>query len=187
MQVYCSASCAPYGQLGKENQRQSPQTGRSIYTAAGVASDLSLEEKRSNALATWRADLNERKQSARRTGKILNVIEPKNENEGDGGMHGTQRNTESNGGKPADARQLVPVSDSPPQSLDVVTSRSQSLIDESVQHLSELMRSISPKKNGDQNVQLTVQQVNAACNCAKQISQMIKLKVDFAREVRKTK
>lgn len=58
-------------------------------------------------------------------------------------------------------------------------SRSTSLIGDSIVHLQGLMKSAAKQETP------SPQSVNAACNCAKQMTSMIRLQVDMYREVRK--
>jgi hypothetical protein len=69
------------------------------------------------------------------------------------------------------------------ESLSAI-SHSTDLVNSSIKHLHGLLKSVPveiPEFRTHQNAQL----VNAACNCAKQISSMIRLQIDMMREMRK--
>lgn len=69
--------------------------------------------------------------------------------------------------------------------IDQVQSESTSLIDVSARQLSELMTSISATVKMEESLFKSVNHVNAACNCAKQIAALLKVKLDIYKEYKK--
>jgi hypothetical protein len=70
------------------------------------------------------------------------------------------------------------------ESAVVEISRSTNLIGDSVKHLNGLMKSAAAVGTEKQP---TPEEVNAACNCAKQMGSLMRLQVDLYREVRKAR
>lgn len=114
--------------------------------------------------------------------------------EEDGARHGrasirgsgtaeTSRETEDES-ESAEQNENLPAASSQPSLLsDVENSPSILLIDESVQHLHGLMTSVArvPDDPEDVNTHLDPQKVGAACNCAKNIVQLLRLKVEMVK------
>ena len=70
--------------------------------------------------------------------------------------------------------------------IDQVQSRSMILIDESTNQLKELMESLTKTVITEENLFKGINSANAACNCAKQISSLLRIKLDIYREYKKT-
>lgn len=69
--------------------------------------------------------------------------------------------------------------------IDQVKSESTNLIDESTKQLKDLMKSLTKQVTTEENLFKSVNSVNAACNCAKQISSLIRVKLDIYKEYKK--
>lgn len=70
--------------------------------------------------------------------------------------------------------------------IDHVKSESTNLIDSSTRQLNKLMKSITKTVVLEDNLFKSVTSVNAACNCAKQISSLLRVKLDIYKEYKKT-
>lgn len=102
---------------------------------------------------------------------------------------GTPETSKPTGARSASAEtgEILPASSglSSPSS-DEVNSRSMNLIDDSVRHLHGLLKSVAVPQGGEgMNVRLDPQKINAACNCAKNIHNLLRLQLDVMKEVRK--
>lgn len=62
--------------------------------------------------------------------------------------------------------------------VEEAISNSLSLIDDSAEHLLELQRSIQGPTETEPNLRIDAQKINAACNCAKQIASLQRLKIE---------
>jgi hypothetical protein len=71
-----------------------------------------------------------------------------------------------------------------PRPAEEAKSISLSLIDESTQHLLELQRSIRAEAM-ENNLRADVGRIHAACNCAKQIASLQRLKIEAFKAMRK--
>jgi hypothetical protein len=102
------------------------------------------------------------------------------ESSGDSGMQETGSNTALTKSAAATPEILPAESESSSSSLQKANASSLKLIDDSAKHLFGLMEGIAkdaPKP--DDARRLDPQRVNAACNCAKQIHSLLKLKLDI--------
>lgn len=69
------------------------------------------------------------------------------------------------------------------EALSEASSISLDLIDDSTTHLHGLMKSIGADTKDPQKTQRTPEMVNAACNCAKQIHSLLRLKFDVMKKI----
>ncbi len=81
----------------------------------------------------------------------------------------------------------TPLTDSTPPSInfDEESSRSVSSIDASVKQLRRLMESTAGGLGRIEDVRTSPQMVNAVANCAKQITGLLRLKLDVIKEYRR--
>lgn len=160
-----SASSKPRG--SENRQSETPSARESEGVVAGIPilkerQDLTrVEPSEPRQAEKSRTD---RKGSG--TTVTLNPIEPKNET--------------------AAASEILPAASSS-QFINSEEARSLSLnlIDDTAQHLHGLMKSVGTKNEDGLNLRIDPQKINAACNCAKNIHNLLRLKLDVLKEARK--
>lgn len=69
--------------------------------------------------------------------------------------------------------------------IDQVGSATTSLIDDSARQLHELMSSANRAAQNEENLFKTSQHINAACNCAKQIASLLRVKLDIYKSYKR--
>lgn len=80
---------------------------------------------------------------------------------------------------------LTASSITPYPNIDEVQSPSIHLIDESTKQLKDLMNAITSNVVEEKNLFSSVNTANAACNCAKQIASLLRVKLDIYKEYKK--
>ena len=101
------------------------------------------------------------------------------------GMQETSKRTEQKSASAETAETLPATSPGSSIKSDVEKSPSLNLLNDSVQHLYGLMKSVSriPATEEEANFRMDPQKVNAACNCAKNMHNLMRLQVDVMKMV----
>ena len=96
-------------------------------------------------------------------------------------MQKTESDNSNSSGLIEKTNQTVVVSPELRGTVVEACSRSMSLIDDTNAHLSALMKGLGTNSPSPEMRHLDQGRVNAACNCAKQMSNMMRLKLDAVR------
>lgn len=179
-QLYCSDFCAPRVSQAVEQNAESTAKEKFITREDGDRSKVfSIAERRTASVRDPEIARKEMPAHGTITGQTQRLRERDQNKSSTLNLGETRMDTEitttkerSVATQPAKSGELL-------QSLEGESLASMSLIESSAKQLHELMTSIAAQAKGQDR--LNPQSVNAAVNCAKQMGQLLKLKIEFAK------
>jgi hypothetical protein len=199
--VYCSRDCAPLGRYGDEVTRSGP-TARSTIKVGGVASpgflnaELRLEAASVNDIQISHLRTKSAEEEKRITMPIVNENAAENETSigasqmisaDDGQLDGwrtapqtSPTEKKSSSGTPEETRLMDFIAPSPGSSAESYLSGN--LIDSTLGQLHDLMKSVAADNPRARN---NPESINAVCNVAKQMRELMVLKLNVVKTARK--
>jgi hypothetical protein len=181
--VYCSPDCA---RLERAEENSGSETDSSSLEDAGEQS----EESSSDELSQEQSSLSEKQtQNTSKSSEIVSEgntrTEERRNSEGINSITGSELTRRENSfplseDSGADGLTRLAASLKPSENSSAETSHSMSLIDKSATHLHDLMKSVAPSQTTEP------EKIKSACEAAKQMTQLLRLKLDILREFRKT-